>query len=354
MAFHLRFSRSAVLLACLLLAPSLPAAGSPLPPDVQQRLDLLKSGYEAYLLSACTQPYEQGLTALNKRVTPALERERDAAAQRTDLDTLVRIKSDLERIAKGQVLTEADAPPPVLKNTYATYKVELAKVDIAKKASLAEARRRYDMGLAKLQNDMTTAQQVDAALEVKKLRESLAAADAPAGATTAAAGKDSSPPGDGENLLSASTLKWEMTMHDKATPSKLATDRKVLFHEKPTLRIINPTLNDTRLAQKVKVKPDTRYRLSGFIKAQDIKDAQGRSATDPAVKVSAGASLLFKGKTEYRSNAVNTDTWTEVSHEFKTLDEETLVIECRLGYFGGTVSGTAWFADLALTELKPE
>lgn len=161
------------------------------------------------------------------------------------------------------------------------------------------------------------------------------------------------PKGDKENLLSATLVKWEMTTHDRSSNPKISSDRKVLFHDKPTMRVINPALTDTHLAQKVKVKPNTRYRLSGAIKTQGIQDAQGRKATDPAVKVTDGASVNVKAKTEYRSPTVNTDNWTEFSHEFKTLDEESLVIECRLGYFGGTVIGTAWFADLALTEVKP-
>ena len=354
---HLRnpFTLSLILLG-LLLAQAAPAAEAPLSPEVQQRLATLKAGYETFVLNKVTQPYENGIATLNAKATTTLKREQAGAAKRTNLDDLVRTKSDLERLGEGKILTEANDPPPeALKYIYATYKLELEKLEALKSASLMDANQRYDTGLAKVQNEMTASQQVEAALHVKKLREEVAAGLPVSSGSTSSVSTDS-PQNGGENLLvngsfQKGTSKWEMTTYVSSANPAMSVDKKVLFHDKPTLRVVNPALTDTHVFQKVKVKPDTRYRLSGFIKAEVIRanvdGINNKNNTDLA-----GACIAVANKRGERSQMVNTDTWTEVSHEFKTQDETELVFECRLGYFGASVSGTAWFAELAMTEVK--
>ncbi|WP_395752521.1 hypothetical protein [Prosthecobacter sp.] len=145
-----------------------------LPLDIQQRLEALKSGFDSFVLKNVKTPYEEGLKALNAKVKPALERESTMAAKKKDLDTLVRIKADLERIEKGLLLTGAESPPPdSLKNVYSAYKSELAKIEPAMKRSLADAKLRYDKGLGQIQDELTAAQNVEGALQVKQLREGL-------------------------------------------------------------------------------------------------------------------------------------------------------------------------------------
>lgn len=364
--FRKTFPR-AVAAAALILAVALPAADAPFAPEVQQRLDLLKTGYETFVLNNTTIPYEAGIKTLNERVKPTLERESAAAAQRTDLDTLVRIKADLERLGEGQVLTAVEeAPPAALKHTYSAYKLELSRLESAQKTSLADAKRRYDKGLELVQKELTKAQDVTAALQVKQLREELADAAAPTtannvGNATSTTGNATSTmvkaPAPGENLLSNGSFekgltKWELTTWNREVESKMVMDKKELFHDRATLRVTNPALNDTHIAQRVKVKPATRYRMAGFIKAQEIKDAKGNTGGIPGVKVQGGGCLSVSGQGRYSTSFVSTDSWTEVSREFKTQDETEVVFECRLGYFSAPVTGTAWFAELSLTEVQ--
>jgi len=352
MAFFRKIFPRSVAAAVLMVAVALPAADAPFAPEVQQRLDLLRTGYENFVLNNTTLPYEAGLKALNERVKPTLERESAAAAQRADLDTLVRIKADLKRLEEGQVLTAVEeAPPAALRHAYSAYKLELSRLESAQKTSLADAKRRYDKGLELVQKELTQAQDVAAALQVKQMREALVEAAAPTVAEVT--GKAA---GSGGNLLSNGSFdkgltKWEMTTHERTAEVKMVVDKKVLFHDKPTLRVTNPVLTDTHIAQRVKVRPNTRYRLSGFIKAQDIEDAKGVTAADPAKKVNSGGCLCIAGKYGCKSAMVSTDTWTEVSYEFKTQEETEMVCECRLGYFSATVIGTAWFAEVSLTEV---
>lgn len=150
------------------------SAAEDLPPEVEKRLQELKLSYEGFLLKNATFPYDAAVKALNAMVLPALEREATNAAQRRDLEVLVRIKADVEMVKAGMLLTDAaEPPPPALKNLYATYGLELGKIEAARKAKTADAARRYDQGLKLVQDEMTMAQEVEAALVVKELRDAL-------------------------------------------------------------------------------------------------------------------------------------------------------------------------------------
>ncbi|MBN8421519.1 MAG: SUMF1/EgtB/PvdO family nonheme iron enzyme [Verrucomicrobia bacterium] len=183
------FRLSLALLACLALVfASSPHAAEPaLPVEAQQRLETLKSGFESFVLKSVAIPYEEGIKALNAKVKPALERESAAAAKRKDLDALVRIKADIERTGQGLLLTDADSPPPdSLKNLYAAYKIEAGKIEAIRKLALTDAKQRYDKGLAQIQDELTAAQNVEGALHVKEIRESLANAGDDVAATRGA------------------------------------------------------------------------------------------------------------------------------------------------------------------------
>ncbi|MDB6005860.1 MAG: hypothetical protein JWR15_2847 [Prosthecobacter sp.] len=177
MAFH-RKKAFAALLIWFLPVMGMSAEAVSLKPEVKQRLELLKAGFDSFVLKTVTIPFEEGLAKLGDKVVPALKRESSAAAERKDLDAMVRIKSDLERLSKGQVLTAADvpAPPAALAVVYATYKVEYLKLQTARETGFADARQRYDRGLATMQDELTAQENIDGAVYVKQLRADLAAA----------------------------------------------------------------------------------------------------------------------------------------------------------------------------------
>jgi len=164
-----------VLLVWASLAQVLSAAEVLLPTELQLKLEGLKSGFEAFVLKTVQIPCEDKIKSLNEKVKGTLERESGTAAQRKDLDALVRIKSDLKRIGEGQILTAIDVPPPAsLKPVYGIYKLEFDKIEAVRKINASDAKQRYDKSLAALQDEMTTQQKIDAALYVKQLRETLA------------------------------------------------------------------------------------------------------------------------------------------------------------------------------------
>lgn len=138
------------------------------------KLETLKAGYEAYLLKNATTPFQESLNVLNAKAITALERESDAAAQRKDLEALARLKEDMERLKKGEVLTKSNSEATNASSAvYATYQKEFARIEAALKVGKADAAGKYDTGLKQLQDQLTALKEVDAALHVKSIRDEL-------------------------------------------------------------------------------------------------------------------------------------------------------------------------------------
>ena len=110
---------------------------------------------------------------------------------------------------------------------------------------------------------------------------------------------------------------------------------------KKSIRIENPSGEDSFLKQTVTVKPKTRYRLTGYIKTQDVV-VKGR-----------GATLSLDGGFEHTESITGKKSWTKVTLEFESGAATSIKIGPRLGHHGSMAKGVAWFDDLTLIELGP-
>lgn len=119
-------------------------------------------------------------------------------------------------------------------------------------------------------------------------------------------------------------------------------DLKEGIDGKPSLRIVNAEPDHTQMNQKVTVKPNTRYQLSGYIKTKDVEPVK-RGAKE-------GAELMVAGGWSRTVPMSHTGPWVRVSHDFVTGNETEIVVGMSLGHYGAMVSGTAWFCDLSLVE----
>jgi|SRR5690554_54644 len=108
------------------------------------------------------------------------------------------------------------------------------------------------------------------------------------------------------------------------------------------LKIQSETENDARLIQAVKVKPLTYYRLTGWI------------ATEKVTESKIGANLCVVDHGFHHSNYLTGTTgWTHVELNFRTYSgQEEVTVGARLGMWGNTVEGTAYFDNLRLVELE--
>ncbi|BCX50403.1 carbohydrate-binding CenC domain-containing protein [Haloferula helveola] len=96
---------------------------------------------------------------------------------------------------------------------------------------------------------------------------------------------------------------------------------------------------DCGVAITVPVTPGTRYRLSGWVRCENLN----------TVGNSPGALMNIHGG--QRTGAVKgTTDWTQVSVEFDSGSSREAVIHCLFGGYGGA-SGTAWFDDVSLVAI---
>ncbi len=121
--------------------------------------------------------------------------------------------------------------------------------------------------------------------------------------------------------------------------SEYAMNAKKTHGGKAALMINSPQENDVRMIQSIPVKPNTYYRLSGYIATENLPK--------PA------ANLCVVAADFYHSPLLSgTTDWTYVEFNFRTHAKQNEVkIGARLGMWGNTVTGTAYFDDLSLVEL---
>jgi hypothetical protein len=148
--------------------------------------------------------------------------------------------------------------------------------------------------------------------------------------------------GDKANLLvnpafEAGDSEWNFSSWRKQGQFTVGGNLK--YNGQASLRIDNVAEDDSFARQTVKVKPGTRYRMTGFIKTKDV-NVKG-----------TGASLAVEGKFEKTANVSGSQGWTKVSFEFDSGTRESVKVGPRLGHHGSLATGTAWFDDLTLVEV---
>jgi serine/threonine protein kinase/WD40 repeat protein len=126
--------------------------------------------------------------------------------------------------------------------------------------------------------------------------------------------------------------------------------------------------------QNVSVEPNTKYRLSGWIRyelpqkepaSESTSAAGGQTAaaeaaestvthapTEPPTITDSGASIGLLNRLGTSEVISATTDWKQVSLEFTTESETTIAPGFRLGLEGQKVSGTAWFDDLKLEKVE--
>jgi len=133
-----------------------------------------------------------------------------------------------------------------------------------------------------------------------------------------------------DSWISGAEFSWEDTQSYQGNKS---------------VKISMTSLNDARWIQNVAVQPNTDYRLSGWIKTENVAHSSDL--------VDAGANLSVYGTYDYTAGIIGTNPWTYVNMTFNTGSSSQIVIAARLGYWYGITTGTAWFDELRLESLSP-
>ena len=143
------------------------------------------------------------------------------------------------------------------------------------------------------------------------------------------------------------TEGWKLSAwREKAIAAK---DEQSTHTGHSSIRIESPKMTDTHLTQQIFVKPQTLYRLSGWIKTENVVKPEG----PPQRGGAAGACLAIEGGYEKTQDVFGTKDWTFVSVDISSGARSSLTVGARLGHYGKLVTGAAWFADMSLVESGP-
>ena len=105
--------------------------------------------------------------------------------------------------------------------------------------------------------------------------------------------------------------------------------------------IINNSANDSRYKQTITVKANTYYRMSCWIKTQNIGFEQ--KGANLSIENSLDTSKDIKGTSNY---------WEYVELYGKTSpNQETFTLSLGIGGYGSTNTGRAWFDSIDVVEL---
>lgn len=106
------------------------------------------------------------------------------------------------------------------------------------------------------------------------------------------------------------------------------------------LRIQAPEANDARMVQTVTVVPHARYRFSGWIRTENVA-------------LGLGANLTIESADGWSNTrgVSGTAAWTHVTLEFDSQSSTSIQAQARLGHYGSTSQGRAWFDDLRFERL---
>ena len=96
--------------------------------------------------------------------------------------------------------------------------------------------------------------------------------------------------------------------------------------------------SDAAWITKVKVQPNTRYELSGWIKTRGIVGAKGAMMNVQALRGSETRAVT------------DTNDWTRVSRVFTTGSQGEIQVNCLFGGWGRS-TGQAWYDDVSLVKV---
>lgn len=144
--------------------------------------------------------------------------------------------------------------------------------------------------------------------------------------------------GDFEKLSSGLPKDWSFKAYvDDGTATNYFIDNDA--ERGNVIRIVNNSENDARFIQTVKVKGNTVYKFSCYVKTDNVVGG-------------AGANIGFEDITDHSESVTGTSDWKLIEITGKTGDKQKeITVGLRLGGFGAISTGTAWFDDFRVVEV---
>lgn len=132
---------------------------------------------------------------------------------------------------------------------------------------------------------------------------------------------------------------WDQWSYNTSTNVSLVNTPGQAYSGNNCAKVTNSAGNDSRIRQMVSVKENTLYKMSGWIKTENVSE-QGK-----------GAILSIYGMFISTPELKGTNDWTYVEMFGRTgPQQQTLEFTAGVGGHGGESSGTAYFDDLSIQE----
>lgn len=111
-------------------------------------------------------------------------------------------------------------------------------------------------------------------------------------------------------------------------------------------RIISNTYNDARFVQKVAVNPNAVYRLSAWVKTENVSAKSGVDENKGCANISVMEMFNI-------SQTVSGDSdWTRIDFYGQTgAGQRSILVAMRLGFYSGDSKGTAYFDNVELVQV---
>ena len=111
-------------------------------------------------------------------------------------------------------------------------------------------------------------------------------------------------------------------------------------------KIENKDFNDSMFYKKIKVNPNTPYKVTCMVKTENVVNKEN--------KASGGAQIAINDTTECSRSLSGTNDWTELTFMFNSNNRSEIEIGFRLGGYEEYSKGIAWFSDFKIEEGKPD
>ena len=128
----------------------------------------------------------------------------------------------------------------------------------------------------------------------------------------------------------------------EAGRTSFTRDSKTVYSDEDSYKIENKSFNDAMFYKKIKVIPNTAYKVSYMVKTENVENMEG--------KYTGGAQISINGTTETSEAITGTNDWKKVTLMFNSNNRETVEIGFRLGGYEEFSKGTAWFSDFELEQ----
>jgi len=112
--------------------------------------------------------------------------------------------------------------------------------------------------------------------------------------------------------------------------------------------IVHPDSSMSSFYQKIAVKPNYKYKVSGYIKTENVE--LGANWWEGGAQLRIDGDVKGNWWDNMTARVGGTEDWTYVELEVTTTDDaDTIEVHCKLGE-GLKIKGTAWFDDISVEE----